>query len=53
MMLKKLLTKHYGTEWRNLENLSFYRNLLDDAGGETQIQDEENDVPMTDLNLRV
>lgn len=47
--VKKLLEKHYGPEWQELETLKFYKDLFEEPTEEGNIADEEEvDEPMED-----
>lgn len=49
--VNKLLSKHYGPEWKENANLAFYRDVL--AGEYTTVHEEDDDEPMVDEDLRV
>ncbi|KAF2889697.1 hypothetical protein ILUMI_16476, partial [Ignelater luminosus] len=52
--VNKLLIKHHESNWRELPNLKFYRNLIPDTIRENENleeteQDKDDDVPMEEL----
>ena len=50
MMQKPLLKKHYGDDWRNVSDLSFYKKILDGDLGKDRGQEVENEEESEDVD---